>query len=125
MMELSRQDVKVIIAMLGVVGVGSGVMWWKQGGRFSPAREIRVMAVHPHAASTHRERTSAPLDLNVATAAELERVPGIGPIMARRIVRDRETKGRFARLEDLTRVKGVGKKTLAKWAPHVMVGSPP
>lgn len=50
------------------------------------------------------------LDLNRATPAELERLPGIGPALAQRIVEARERQGRFASPEELRRVLGIGPK---------------
>src|SRR5690606_15948173 len=53
-----------------------------------------------------------PIDVNVATARQLERLPGIGPTLATRIVDDRTARGPFATLEALRRVRGVGDRTL-------------
>jgi competence protein ComEA len=61
------------------------------------------------------------LDLNRASADELEGLPGIGPKTAQRILDDRRTRGPFRKVSDLTRVKGIGAKTLARLLPHVTV----
>ena len=53
------------------------------------------------------------LDLNTATAQELEALPGIGEKRAADIVADREQNGPFRHPEDITRVKGIGEGTLA------------
>lgn len=53
------------------------------------------------------------LDLNRATAAELDELKGIGPSKAKAIVEDREKNGHFASVDDLLRVKGIGEKLLA------------
>lgn len=63
-----------------------------------------------------------PVDLNRATAAELEDLPGIGPALAKRIVEYRDQHGRFAVPEDLKKVSGIGDKTFARLAPMVSVG---
>ncbi len=65
-----------------------------------------------------------PLDLNRATAAELEKLPGIGPALAARIVAWRETHGPFKSLEDLLAIPGIGPKTLEGLRDKVTVGSP-
>ena len=62
-----------------------------------------------------------PVDLNRATASELRALPGIGPVTAGRIVAFREENGRFARVEDLMEVAGVGPKTLERLTPLVTV----
>jgi competence protein ComEA len=54
------------------------------------------------------------LHLNSATAAELERLPFVGPYMARQIVAFRERHGPFAAVDSLVRVPGIGPATLAK-----------
>lgn len=62
---------------------------------------------------------SFPLNLNRASAAELEAVPGIGPALAARIVAYRATNGPFATVEDLLNVPGIGEKTLGRLAPYL------
>ena len=52
--------------------------------------------------------------INRASAAELAALPGIGPVLAERILRDRKLHGRFLTLSDLKRVKGMAPKTLDK-----------
>lgn len=58
------------------------------------------------------------LDINTATAAELDLLPRIGPTLAARIIADREEHGPFGSLDDLTRVHGIGTKTVAGLVPH-------
>lgn len=62
------------------------------------------------------EQTPA-VNVNTATAADLERLPGIGPVLARRIVEHREAKGLFRRLDDLLEVKGIGPKLFRRLEP--------
>ena len=52
--------------------------------------------------------------VNRATAEELTALPGIGPVLARRILADRKLHGRYLTLTDLSRAKGVTPKTLEK-----------
>jgi len=52
------------------------------------------------------------LHLNTATVEQLERLPGVGPVLAKRIVDFREKKGGFRRIEELLAVPGVSEK---KW----------
>jgi competence protein ComEA len=61
------------------------------------------------------------IDVNHASAAELQRLPGVGPVLAQRIITEREKKP-FRSLEDLRRVSGIGPKTLEKLRPHLSVG---
>lgn len=64
---------------------------------------------------------ATPIDLNTAPARELERLPRIGPKLAARIVAYRDAHGPFRRVRDLTRVKGIGAKTLARLEPHLTI----
>ena len=54
----------------------------------------------------------AALNINTATAAELEALPGVGPVLAARIIAYREENGGFRAVEELTKVEGMGGKTL-------------
>lgn len=61
------------------------------------------------------------LDINTASAADLEALPGIGPSMALRIVKDRKSGGPFHSVSDLSRVKGLGAATVKKLADQLTV----
>ena len=57
--------------------------------------------------------SGGPIRLNVASAAELESLPGIGPVLAGRIVAHRQAHGPFRQVEDLLAVAGIGEAKLA------------
>jgi competence protein ComEA len=61
------------------------------------------------------------LDLNRATAEELQGLPGIGPVLAQRVIAQRTTHGPFHTVDDLRDVKGIGKKRMDQLRPLVMV----
>ena len=66
-------------------------------------------------------RGDRPIDLNHASEAELERLPGVGPSLARRISEYRTKHGAFASVDSLVRVAGIGPATLARLRPLVEV----
>jgi competence protein ComEA len=67
--------------------------------------------------------SSLPLvDINAASAAELEALPGIGPVLAGRIVQWRTDNGPFSDVEILGEVSGIGDALLAQLRPLVRVG---
>lgn len=67
-----------------------------------------------HEAVAGLGRPESVLNVNRATVVELERLPGIGPSLARRIVADREASGPFATLEALDRIPGIGPGLVAR-----------
>lgn len=83
-----------------------------------PAAAPRVAAK-----SASRAPRDGPVDLNAATAAELEALPGIGPALAARIVAWRSANGRFTSVDQLDEVSGIGPRVLERLAPRVRVGS--
>ncbi|MEZ5318625.1 MAG: helix-hairpin-helix domain-containing protein [Vicinamibacterales bacterium] len=64
------------------------------------------------------------VNLNTASAADLEKLPGVGPAMAARIVEYREKNGGFKKVEELMNVKGIGEKTFLKLKPQLTVSPP-
>jgi competence protein ComEA len=63
------------------------------------------------------------IDVNMAAWVEWIQLPGIGEVLARRIVDDREMNGPFKSVDDLQRVKGIGPKTVEKLRPWLHVKS--
>lgn len=62
------------------------------------------------------------IDLNTATAEQLQQVPGIGPSTAKAIVNFRRESGPFQKIEDLLAIKGVSKARLEKMRPYLAIG---
>lgn len=65
------------------------------------------------------------LDPNTATWVELMQLEGVGEVLGRRIVEDREAHGPFESVDDLQRVSGIGAKTIEKLRPWLEVGGNP
>lgn len=64
--------------------------------------------------SSQEANTDKKININTASLAELDTLPGIGPSFAQKIINYREEKGTFKTLEDLERVSGIGPATFAK-----------
>jgi competence protein ComEA len=62
---------------------------------------------------------TGPLDLNTATAAQLDLLPGVGPVTAAKILAWRTEHGRFSAVDELAEVPGIGPKTLEQLRPLV------
>jgi competence protein ComEA len=69
------------------------------------------------------EPSDGPVDINTAPLDVLERLPGVGPVLAERIVTYREQNGGFAAVEQLLEVSGIGEATFAQMEPLVTVGA--
>ena len=64
-------------------------------------------------------KISGVVNVNTASAAELEMLPGVGASRAKAVIEAREAKGGFKSLDDLLAVKGIGEASLAKLRPHL------
>jgi competence ComEA-like helix-hairpin-helix protein len=98
-----------------VPGVGPGLLRTLEPflvfGRAGSDAEVGTAFAPPPpgaSAAPKWDRQGTALNVNHATAVELERLPGIGPSLARRIVADREAQGPFATVQALDRVPGIG-----------------
>jgi len=91
-----------------------GVVAGEQPGEFSllTLPEEAALPDSREAAPAPLQNVKFPLDLNTATAAEMETLPGIGPVLAERILAYRAEIGGFATVEQLLEVRGIGEKKL-------------
>jgi competence protein ComEA len=97
----------VVVALLGIATLGHA----------PPTRE-------PATLPAARPRVRHRVDINRASAAELESLPRVGPALAARIVAHREAHGPFGSIEALDAVPGVGPATLEALRSHVTLSVP-
>lgn len=83
------------------------------------------VTVAQEAAKADRAATAGVVNLNTATTAQLEALPGIGPATAKRIIEYREKNGPFTKIEDVMNVKGIGEKSFLRLRPLLTTGQPP
>ena len=122
---VERHYWKAVTFLVVMILVGSG-FWGVR--RFAPAVFLGkpdLIAVpneeRPHTQITETFAPSTPelLNINTASAEELQTLPNIGPRMAQRILDHRKQHGKFTSVDALQNVKGIGAKTLEKLRPFV------
>jgi competence protein ComEA len=87
--------------------------------KISDGEQVPVGVAAPEAAVAGADPTAgaAPggkVDLNAATVQQLDTLPGVGPVMAQRILDWRTRNGRFARVEQLRDVEGIGERRFSQ-----------
>ena len=93
---------------------------------------VSLFAAAPHAAAQSSSRTAAKaapsgavVNINTASASELDALPGIGPKVAARIVEYRQKNGPFKKIEELMNVQGIGEKNFLKLKAQIAVSGKP
>lgn len=91
---------------------------------FRRAVMLALMTIFLTAPFSHANKKPPlqPVNLNTATALELQQVPGIGPSTADKILKMRKSYGQFKSVDDLRAIKGIGPKRLEKMRKYVTVG---
>jgi competence protein ComEA len=97
------------LVVLSLVAIGGWLV--AQGGL--QQRMVEVDQVEP-------QPVQFQLDLNTAQAPELMQLPGIGEVLAGRIIESRQNDGPFASIDDLRRVTGIGPKTMERLRPYLL-----
>ena len=106
-----------------VVSIDAGASIVTTTGPTAPPPPSAPAAAAP-SGSHGRASPTEPVYLNHASIDELRRLPGVGPKRAEAILALRQRLGRFQRVEDLLRVKGVGRGAVKKWRPLLRLDAP-
>ena len=91
------------------------------------ALTMALLLVLPGSAAQGGQKKNSPnlsqvtININQASARDFEKLPGIGPELARRIVAYREKHGPFRRVEDLLVIRGIGPKKWKAIRPHLRI----
>jgi competence protein ComEA len=118
-----RADLTVMNLARPVVD-GERIVVPRPGQKLATADPVPVPAATAAGGAAGAAGGSAPgtpVDLNTATVADLDALPGVGPVLAGRIVEWRQQNGGFKTVDDLGEVSGIGDATLAKLRPLVRV----
>jgi competence protein ComEA len=76
------------------------------------------------AGSAAKPAVTGPININTASATDLQTLPGIGAKTAGRIIEYRQKNGPFKKIEELMNVRGVGEKNFLKLKNQISVGAP-
>jgi len=78
----------------------------------------------PATAQGSKPAVSTPININTATAADLQRLPGIGAKTAARVIEYRQKNGPFKKIEELMNVRGIGERNFLRLKDQISVGAP-
>ncbi len=121
MSDLTTPERRTLAGLGAAALVGLLVLGWQ---RWTPPLAVRDAAPPaPGAEWDAALQTARQIDVNTASVAELERLPGVGPALARRIAQYRTAHGAFRTAEELMRVPGIGPQTFTGLHAYVTVES--
>jgi competence protein ComEA len=109
----------VLLFLAACFAVGAAVTGWR---RLAGPRQDAYIAAVDSAALALDTVPAGPLDLNSASSSALEALPGIGPVLAQRIIEYRAAHGGFRRVTELRNVGGIGPKRYAVLVDLVVAG---
>jgi competence protein ComEA len=111
--------VKDAIQKAGGMLPGANVSTLNLAATLNDGEQVPVDSASGKSTFTAGKAPDAKLNINQASEAELESLPGIGPVMAKRILDYRNAHGAFQSPDDLDAVKGIGAKKIEKLRPHI------
>lgn len=138
MFGLTPDEKKVVVFFIAALALGNAVLLYKKrhpdsapelkyGGPELPrvTEQLGSFQVVPEAAVKNKwpvkQIPAEKIDLNRAGPRDLEKLPAIGPAMAKKIIDFRKESGDFQKVEDLMKVKGIGHKKFNRLREHVFV----
>lgn len=91
---------------------------------FAAVPAVAAAQSKPASVRASKSASSQIVNINTASAADFEALPGIGPKMAARIVEYRQKNGPFKKVEELMNVRGLGEKNFLKLKAQLTLGAP-
>lgn len=137
-LSITAAEAFALLTLAGLFMLGLGVRYWNtlhppdydatyatidslmDAGTMRLEAELALLSD----STSEGARVGGLVDLNNASAAELQSLPRIGPAIASRILEYRSSHGRFGSVEELTRISGIGPKTLETLKPLLQLATP-
>lgn len=123
--NFTPQEIKALILLLATLVVGSGITLYKRTHpQFAPELVVekrKADASSQAQSSSYYESKEMKININRAAATQLQLLPGVGPVLSKRIIEYRENQGQFNSIEDLMQVQGIGPKTFQQIKDHITV----
>jgi competence ComEA-like helix-hairpin-helix protein len=124
-LNFTPQETKALIFLLVALLLGSGIILYKRTHPgFAPQLRLEKSGIDSPGQAGYLSEPGLgenKIDLNQATAAELQLLPGLGPALSRRVVEFREAKGEFKLIEEIMQVPGIGPKTFERIKEYLTI----
>ena len=122
---MNRREQAVLLLVTAAFLIGIGIAYFKRAELRRQAAQNPIAVVQGTSAARLPGSAGAlqPVDLNLATPRQLDGLPGIGPVLAGRIVEYRQHRGGFRNVSELRKVPGFGEKRYSALKDLVTVGA--
>jgi competence ComEA-like helix-hairpin-helix protein len=126
--SFTPREAKALVFLLVVLVIGGGITLYKRGHPdFAPelvsdfAKNQKASSIQKVELYPKKPEIKERIHINRATAKELELLPGVGPVLAKRIISLREDKGGFKEAKELVGVVGIGSKKLEEIEEWIII----
>ncbi len=124
--------------LIAIILIGSGLIIWQKYGQSHNAKDSEIATLQQQnellrqelsnqsqqvaGASTESQNTDEKININTSDLTALDKISGVGPAIAQRIIDWRSQNGNFQTIEDIKSVKGIGDATFEKMKDMITVG---
>jgi comEA protein len=128
LLGFTKSETRILFFLIGSFLIGCGV--WMYRRWVEPLPVVMEDTSHPLSLNVNTDVSNLEksegdtlfrIILNTASKVELEKLPGVGPVMADRILEYRDMHRQFHSIEELKHIKGIGEKTIQKIEPYLTV----
>lgn len=129
MLDFTKSERQTVVFLLVCFGLGMVIKSYRYFHQAVPVSHATNLLSAAPAAGRHRTQeeggashaSEKGLRINRASLEELENIPGVGPVIGKRILEYRVRNGGFRSLDELMKVRGIGRKSYEKMAPFLAI----